>query len=124
MTIQSDSKGAPDGKERQNDKSFFGESARFAASLSVRAEGEFFMEGNRIAQIGIIIEDAEATARVNEILHEFAGAVIGRMGLPYRERGIAVISIVADAPEPVINALAGKLGSVRGISARTLYAKV
>ena len=78
---------------------------------------------NRIAVIGIIIENSESVESLNKILHEYAGYVIGRMGIPYREKNIHIISIAMDAPQDIINALAGKLGKLEGIAAKAVYSK-
>ena len=78
----------------------------------------------RVALIGIIVEDMEATERINAILHDFSEYIIGRMGLPYRERKIAVISIVVDAPNQVISSMSGKLGMVKGASVKSQYSNV
>ena len=75
----------------------------------------------RVAVIGIIVENSEATARLNEILHEYGSYIIGRMGIPYRHRGINVISIAIDAPQDAISALTGKLGRLEGGTAKTAY---
>ena len=75
----------------------------------------------RVAVIGIIVENSEATARLNEILHEYGSYIIGRMGIPYRHRGINVISIAIDAPQGAISALTGKLGRLEGVTAKTAY---
>lgn len=75
----------------------------------------------RVAVIGIIVENSEATARLNEILHEYGSYIIGRMGIPYRHRGINVISIAIDAPQDAISALTGKLGRLEGVTAKTAY---
>lgn len=77
----------------------------------------------RIAIIGIIVSDTEASERINELLHQYSQYVVGRMGIPYREKGVAVISVVVDASEDVIGALSGKLGMVKGISTKTIYSK-
>ena len=77
----------------------------------------------RIAIIGIIVSDTEASERINELLHQYSQHVVGRMGIPYREKGISVISVVVDASEDVIGALSGKLGMVKGISTKTIYSK-
>ncbi len=79
------------------------------------------MQENRIAVVGIIIEESDSAEKVNAALHEFAPFVVGRMGLPYREKGINVISIVIDAPTAKINALTGKLGMISGVSAKALF---
>ena len=80
------------------------------------------MENNRIALIGIIIEYNDSIAKVNEILHDNSNFIIGRMGIPYREENINIISIVLNAPNDVINSLTGKLGMLKGVSAKALYA--
>lgn len=78
----------------------------------------------RIAIIGIIVEDIDSTVEVNEILHDYGMYVIGRMGIPYREKNLNIISIAVDAPTDVINQMAGKLGKLRGVSAKTMYSKM
>ena len=77
--------------------------------------------GTRVAVIGIIVEDPDSVDQLNEILHEFGSYIIGRMGIPYREKGISIISIAIDAPQDVISALAGKVGNLPGVSAKTAY---
>ena len=74
-----------------------------------------------MAVIGIIVENPEATAKLNEILHEYGEHIIGRMGIPYRERGISVISVAVDAPQDVISAMSGKLGRLEGVTAKAAY---
>ena len=70
----------------------------------------------RVAVISIIVENPEAIVTLNDLLHEAGNYIIGRMGIPYREKGINIISIAIDAPQDIINTLAGKLGKVEGIS--------
>ena len=81
------------------------------------------MQDCRVAVIGIILEDAGASTAVNAVLHEYADCIIGRMGLPYRARRINVISLVVDAPQPVISALSGKLGMIPEVTAKAVYSK-
>ncbi len=76
----------------------------------------------RIALIGIIVEDGEAAEQINEILHEYRQYMVGRMGVPYRERNLSVISVILDAENDIISAVSGKLGMVRGVSSKTIYA--
>ena len=76
----------------------------------------------RVALIGIIVENSESTAQLNALLHDAGQYIIGRMGLPYRARGVNIISVALDAPGDVISALSGKLGRLDGITAKTLYA--
>jgi putative iron-only hydrogenase system regulator len=77
----------------------------------------------RTALIGIIVEDPEAVEDLNSLLHEYRGYIIGRMGLPMREKGLNIISIVVDAGADTISTLAGKIGMMKGISVKTIYAK-
>ena len=77
--------------------------------------------GTRVAVIGIIVENAKSVDRLNDILHEYSSYIIGRMGIPYREKGISIISIAIDAPQDTISALAGKIGNLEGVSAKTAY---
>ena len=78
----------------------------------------------RIALIGIMGEDAEAAERINRILHQYSRYIIGRMGLPYRGKGLSIISGVGDAPGEALSALSGKLGMIPGVSTKTRYSKV
>ena len=72
----------------------------------------------RVAVISIIVENPEVTPKVNEILHEYSDYIVGRMGIPYRQRGISIISLVVDAPQDVISAQSGKLGRLKGVTAK------
>ena len=78
----------------------------------------------RVAVISIIVEDAESVAALNELLHQYGHYIIGRMGLPYREKGVNIISVVLDAPQDKIAALSGKIGRLPGVSAKTQYSNV
>ena len=75
----------------------------------------------RIAILGIIIENMDSVSDVNELLHEYNKYIIGRMGMPYREKN--VISIVMDAPNNIISTVSGKLGMLSGVSAKAVYSK-
>ena len=77
----------------------------------------------RVALIGIVVEDMESVEALNHILHEYGDYIIGRMGLPYRCRGISIISIAVDAPMNVISTISGKLGMLKGLSVKTIYSK-
>lgn len=78
----------------------------------------------RVAVMGIIVENTEVIQEVNGILHEYAQYIIGRMGIPYREKNISIISIAIDAPQDEISALSGKIGKLPGISVKTAYSNV
>ena len=78
----------------------------------------------RVAVISIIVENEDAVAGVNGLLHQYAEYIIGRMGIPYRVRGVNVICVAMDAPGDAINALTGALGRIRGITARAAYSRV
>ena len=77
--------------------------------------------GTRVAIIAIIVENNNSVERINAILHEYKDAIIGRMGIPYKAKGISIISIAVDASQDVINTLAGKIGRLDGVSAKTVY---
>lgn len=80
------------------------------------------MEG-KIAVVAIIVSDITGVDKINSILHDFGDYIIGRMGIPYRQKQINVISIVMDAPQEVINSLSGKLGMIKGVSSKVLSTK-
>ncbi len=77
----------------------------------------------KVAIIGIFVQDISAAARVNELLHEYADCIIGRIGIPYREKSLNIISVIICAPPDKISALSGKLGRIKGISAKAMQAK-
>lgn len=78
----------------------------------------------RVAVMGIIVEDMESVAQLNELLHTYGKYIIGRMGIPYREKGINIVSIAIDAPQDTISALSGRIGNLPGISVKTAYSNV
>ncbi len=80
-------------------------------------------EETRIAVVSIIVEQREAASSVNAILHQYGVYIIGRMGLPYREKQVNIISVVLDAPADVISAMSGKLGRIEGVSTKALYSR-
>ena len=80
-------------------------------------------EKNRIILLGIIVEDTDSTEVINQLLHENRRYIVGRMGIPYRERNVAIISVVLDAPQDVTSALSGKLGMLPGVSVKAVYSK-
>lgn len=75
----------------------------------------------RVAVISIIVESTDTISTLNDLLHEYGKYIIGRMGLPYREKDINIICIAIDAPQDVISTLSGKLGKLSGISVKTAY---
>ena len=78
----------------------------------------------RIAVLSIIVENTDTTAELNYIIHEYAEYMVGRMGIPYRARGINIISLVVDAPQNVISTLSGRIGRLSGVTSKVAYAKV
>jgi len=77
----------------------------------------------RIALIGIVVENSDSVEQLNSLLSQYGNYIIGRMGIPYREKSLSIISIAMDAPHNVISALSGKIGMLPGISSKTIYAK-
>lgn len=82
---------------------------------------EDFMK--RIASVSIIVEKAEATEQINNILHEYADLIIGRMGLPLREYGVSVITLVIIGEDGEISALSGAVGRISGVSVKASFSK-
>ncbi|NLN66144.1 MAG: iron-only hydrogenase system regulator [Clostridiaceae bacterium] len=79
---------------------------------------------NRIAVISIIVKDINVSAHINDLFHNFSNYIVGRMGMPYKARGVSVICIIMDAPEDVISSLSGKLGMLKGVSIKTTVTKM
>ena len=78
----------------------------------------------RVAVLAIIVEKTDSVEELNKTLHEYGNYIIGRMGLPYREKGINIVSIAIDAPQDEISALAGKIGNLEGVKAKIAYSDV
>ena len=74
--------------------------------------------------MSIIVEKGESAEQINSLLHEYGEYIIGRMGIPYRKRGISIISIALDAPQNAISTLSGKIGNLDGVSVKTAYSTV
>lgn len=79
---------------------------------------------SRVAVISIIVENNDSAEQLNSLLHTYGEYIIGRMGIPYRQRGISIISVAVDAPQDVISTLSGKIGNINGISAKTVFSNV
>lgn len=77
----------------------------------------------RIAVLGIIVDNPEMSQSVNSILHEYSDVIIGRMGIPYHEKNVAVISVVVDTDADKISALTGKLGKLNGVNVKAAISK-
>lgn len=78
--------------------------------------------GTRVAVLAIIVKNPEAVAALNELLHQYASRIIGRMGVPYHARNVSIISVAMDAPADEISALSGRIGRLAGVTAKTVYA--
>ncbi|MBQ1537725.1 MAG: iron-only hydrogenase system regulator [Ruminococcus sp.] len=76
----------------------------------------------RVAVLAIIVSDNRHTDELNDLLHEYADSIIGRMGLPYRQKGLNIITVVLDAPQDRINSLAGRIGRLDGVEVKTVTA--
>ncbi|WP_300270447.1 TM1266 family iron-only hydrogenase system putative regulator [uncultured Flavonifractor sp.] len=82
------------------------------------------MEETRVALLGVVVENPDSVEELNALLHEYKDYIIGRMGIPYRERKVNIISIVLDAPADAISALSGKAGMLPGVSCKAVYSKL
>jgi len=96
--------------------------------LAAPFRGAVFLWGNkmetRVAVMSIIVENGDSVEKLNALFHEHGEYIIGRMGIPYRERGINIISIAIDAPQDVISSLSGKAGNLAGVSVKTAFSAV
>ena len=82
------------------------------------------MSEKRLAIISIIVENRAISSEINALLSAFGDCIVGRMGIPYKEKGVSVICIVVDAPAETINTITGKLGMLAGVTAKTLMSKI
>ena len=85
---------------------------------------EFFMSEKRLAVISIIVENREMSSKINSLLSLYGDCIIGRMGVPYREKGVSVLCVVIDAPLETLNTLTDKIGMIEGVTAKTLMSKI
>jgi putative iron-only hydrogenase system regulator len=81
------------------------------------------MSENRLAVVSIIIENREQSTQINEYLSQFGDQIVGRLGVPYKQKGVSIICVIIDAPAEEINNLTGKIGMLQGVSAKTLMSK-
>ena len=79
---------------------------------------------SRVAVIGIVVDQTGNTEELNKVLHQYGQYIVGRMGIPYRQKKINILSVALDAPQDTISALAGKLGNLKGVSVKTAYSHV
>lgn len=77
----------------------------------------------RIGVIGIVVEDLEQTSRINDALHQHSDIIVGRMGMPYKKKGISVISLIIDGSTDEIGSLTGKLGNIEGVNVKSALSK-
>lgn len=82
------------------------------------------MSEKRLAIISVIVENREKSTEINSLLSEYGEFIVGRMGIPYREKAVSVLSVVVDAPAELINTLTGKIGMLKGVTAKTLMSKI
>ncbi len=79
---------------------------------------------NRIAVVSILVADRTASEEINALLSAYGDWIIGRMGIPYKEKKVSILSIVMDAPVEVVNTLTGKIGKMKGVSVKALFGKM
>lgn len=76
----------------------------------------------RIALLAILVKNQDSVEKLNALLHEYRAYIVGRMGIPYKQKQVAIISIAIDAPQDIISALSGKIGALEGVSSKTVFA--
>jgi putative iron-only hydrogenase system regulator len=96
----------------------------FHRRFILNMEGDTMSENTRVAVVSIIVEKPDCVNQINDILHAYSDCIIGRMGIPYREKNISIISVAVDAPQEVISALSGRIGRLAGVSTKTAYSNV
>lgn len=79
---------------------------------------------SRVAVISIIVEDLDMADKVNAILHDYSPYILGRMGIPYRQKGVSIISLAVDAPQDMTSSLSGRIGRLTGVSTKTAYSNL
>ncbi len=79
------------------------------------------MAETRVALISIMVSNRDNVKQINEYLHEYSDYIIGRMGIPYKEKNVSIISVAMDAPNDIISALSGKLGNINGVTSKTIF---
>ena len=79
------------------------------------------MEEKRLCVLSVLVEDRKEAEKINRYLSEYGEYIVGRMGIPYRERGVSVLCVVLDAPSAAVNALTGKIGRLEGVTAKSLF---
>ena len=77
---------------------------------------------SRIALVGIVVSNHDSVPELNALLSQYGEYIVGRMGIPYREKKVSIISIAMDAPNDVISALSGKIGMLKGMNSKGIYA--
>ena len=82
------------------------------------------MSEKRIAVVSILVSDRSASESINELLSRYGEYILGRMGIPYREKNISVLSVVHDAPVEITNALTGRLGKLENVAVKALFGKI
>ena len=117
---------SPEREEKSDGKGQIGVSPLWASFplASVSGKGVLFMEEKRLAVLSVMAQNRTMAEQINAYLSEFGEFIVGRMGIPYRERSVFIMCIVLDAPMTAINALTGKIGSLSGVSAKTLFGKI
>ena len=85
---------------------------------------EEIAKGNRIAVVSVLVSDRGASEQINTLLSEFGDWIIGRMGIPYKEKAVSILSVVMDAPVEKVNTLTGKIGKMKGVSVKALFGKM
>ncbi len=81
-------------------------------------------EENRVAVISMIVDNEDSAAAINSLLHDFRQYIIGRMGIPYHEKGLNIINVVLDAPMDAVSALSGRLGRLKGVTSKAVYSRI
>ena len=108
--------------EENMERLFFGKAALFGADALRRLAGENMSE-SRLGTVGIVVDDPESTSLINAILHQYADIIVGRLGIPYRSRGVSIIALAVDGTMDAISGMTGRLGKLPGVSVKAAISR-
>lgn len=80
-------------------------------------------EQKRVGIIGVVINNLDSAPKVNDVVHAYNHLIVGRMGIPYRERNVSVIAFIVDGTSNEINALTGQIGRIANVEVKSMFAK-
>ncbi len=111
------------GRKKNMGRLFFGKAVLFKAEARASASFGENMSESRLGTVGIVVDDMESTSRINAILHQYADIIVGRLGIPYRSRGVSIIALAVDGSMDAISGMTGRLGKLPGVSVKAAISR-